>query len=255
MLKARELSVRRNGIDVLSGIDLTLAPGQVLGVLGPNGAGKSSLIAALSGELPAGRGDVELDGRPLASWPDVPRARRLAVLPQTSTLAFGFRVGEIVAMGRIPHSTGMFRDASIVEQCLKAADIGHLADRNYLTLSGGERQRVQWARVLAQLWPGEAGQVLLLDEPTAVLDPAHQHDVLRTVRYMADQGVAVIVVMHDLNLAARYCDRLLFLKQGRIYIEGDVADVMTADSIQAVFDLETLVIPHPQLGFPLIAAR
>lgn len=171
MLRAEQLDVLRGGKQVLAGVDLELRPGEVLGVLGPNGAGKSSLLGALCGEVPTAGGHVSLDGRALAEWTGPERARRLAVLPQSSTLSFAFRVEEVVAMGRMPHDTGRERDAEVVAEALIAADASHLAGRSYLALSGGERQRVHLARVLAQLWPGAAGQILLLDEPTSALDP------------------------------------------------------------------------------------
>ena len=255
MLRVEQLEVRRGQGVVLSGIDLQLHPGEVLGVLGPNGAGKSTLLAAMTGELPASAGQVTLDQRALDDWAGPERARRLAVLPQSSSLYFAFRVEEVVAMGRLPHDSGRVRDAQIVQQALQAADAVHLAGRSYLALSGGERQRVHLARVLAQLWPGGEGQILLLDEPTSMLDPLHQHTCLRAVRRLAESGAAVLVILHDLNLAARYCDRLLLLEQGRAHALGTPAEVLRAEPLQAVFGLEVLVQTHPERGHPLIIAR
>ncbi len=255
MLCAEGLQVCRGGCPVLSGIDLQLRPGELFGVLGPNGAGKSTLLGALCGELAPSAGRVLLDGRPLAAWAGRERAQRLAVLPQSSTLNFAFRVDEVVAMGRLPHATGRQRDGEIVAAALAAADIAHLGGRSYLALSGGERQRVHLARVLAQLWPGEAGQVLLLDEPTAMLDPLHQHAILQAVQALAACGVAVLVILHDLNLAARYCDRLLLLAGGRVQALGTPGEVLQPEPIRAVFGLEVLVQRHPERGHPLIIAR
>ncbi|EMD98388.1 MULTISPECIES: heme ABC transporter ATP-binding protein [Stutzerimonas stutzeri subgroup] len=255
MLVGRDLTVRRGPIMALQGVSLELRPGQVFGVLGPNGAGKSTLLATLSGELRPSRGQVLLQGRPLGDWADVERARCLAVLPQSSTLSFAFRVADVVAMGRLPHRTGRDADATIVAAALAAADAQHLAARSYLELSGGERQRVHLARVLAQLWPGEAGQVLMLDEPTSMLDPAHQHGILKAVRAFAAQGAAALVILHDLNLAARYCDRLLLLRDGRPIVAGSPAEVLRAEPLRAVFGLDVLVQRHPELGHPLIIAR
>ncbi|MBU3058960.1 heme ABC transporter ATP-binding protein [Pseudomonas indica] len=255
MLRAENLAVQRGPCTVLADVHLELRPGEVLGVLGPNGAGKSTLLAALSGELPAAHGRVLLDERPLSAWHGPERARRLAVLPQTSSLGFAFRVEEVVSMGRLPHATGRTRDAEIVGEALAAADAAHLAGRNYLELSGGERQRVHLARVLAQLWPGGEGQVLLLDEPTSMLDPLHQHTTLQATRAFAEQGAAVLVILHDLNLAARYCDRLLLLEHGRPHAFGTPDDVLRAEPLRAVFGLEVLVQRHPERGHPLIVAR
>ncbi|WP_263144639.1 heme ABC transporter ATP-binding protein [Pseudomonas sp. RIT-PI-AD] len=255
MLRAERLGVCRGATPVLADIDLELRPGEMLGVLGPNGAGKSTLLAALCGELPATAGRVSLDERPLGDWPGPERARRLAVLPQTSTLGFAFRVEEVVGMGRLPHASGRQRDAQIVEEALRAADAWHLRGRSYLALSGGERQRVHLARVLAQLWPGAEGQILLLDEPTSMLDPLHQHTTLQAARDFAGEGAAVLVILHDLNLAARYCDRLLLLDAGRPHALGSPEQVLRVEPLQAVFGLEVLVQHHPERGHPLIVAR
>jgi iron complex transport system ATP-binding protein len=255
MLRANNLLVRRGSRTVLADIDIQLNPGQVLGVLGPNGAGKSTLLAALCDELPASVGAVSLDERALADWPGQERARRLAVLPQSSSLNFAFSVNEVVGMGRLPHASGRVRDAEIVAQALEAADALHLAGRSYLALSGGERQRVHLARVLAQLWPGAEGQTLLLDEPTSMLDPLHQHTILQAVRDFAGRGAAVLVILHDLNLAARYCDQLLLLHEGRAHAYGPPDEVLTVDALQAVYGLQVLIQRHPERGHPLIIAR
>lgn len=255
MLRADNLCVQRGGSTVLADVDLVLQPGEVLGVLGPNGAGKSTLLGALCGELEPHGGTVTLDGRALGAWSGQERARRLAVLPQSSTLSFAFPVADVVAMGRLPHDTGRVRDAEIVDAALRAADAEHLRGRSYLALSGGERQRVHLARVLAQLWPGGEGQVLLLDEPTSALDPLHQHTTLQAVRDFAGQGAAVLVILHDLNLAARYCDRILLLQQGRPHAFGSPDEVLQAEPLRAVFGLDVLIQRHPERGHPLIVAR
>jgi len=255
MLEVEGLHLRRGGSDVLHDIDLQLLPNQVLGVLGPNGAGKSSLLGALCGELPPSQGRVMLQGKALDEWPGQARAQRLAVLPQVSSLGFAFRVEEVVGMGRLPHGSGQQRDREIVEAALRAADAWHLIDRSYLALSGGERQRVHLARVLAQLWPGAEGSTLLLDEPTSMLDPLHQHTTLQAVRSFADRGAAVLVILHDLNLAARYCDRILLLEGGRCHALASPQHVLTPTALKAVFGIEVLVQPHPERGHPLIITR
>lgn len=255
MLRTQNLQVRRGRNVVLTDITFELNPGEILGVLGPNGAGKSTLLGALCGELRADQGSVWLDDRPLSGWPGALRAQRLAVLPQVSTLDFAFRVEEVVGMGRLPHQSGRLRDEEIIAEALLAADAGHLSGRSYLALSGGERQRVHLARVLAQLWPGEAGQTLLLDEPTSMLDPLHQHTTLQAVRTFADRGAAVLVILHDLNLAARYCDRLLLLEGGRPVALDTPVQVLRPEPLKAVFGLDVLVQQHPERGHPLIIAR
>lgn len=255
MLRAHTLQIQRGRKTVLDEVTLQLEAGEVLGVLGPNGAGKSTLLGALCGELAASAGEVSLDGKPLHDWVRSQRAQRLAVLPQVSTLDFAFRVEEVVGMGRLPYQSGRVRDEEIIAAALAAADAGHLSGRSYLALSGGERQRVHLARVLAQLWPGQAGQTLLLDEPTSMLDPLHQHTTLQAVREFADRGAAVLVILHDLNLAARYCDRILLLENGRPVALDTPEQVLRPDTLQAVFGLEVLVQPHPERGHPLIIAR
>jgi len=255
MLRAHNLQIQRGRKTVLDEVTLQLEAGEVLGVLGPNGAGKSTLLGALCGELAASAGEVLLDGKRLHDWARSQRAQRLAVLPQVSTLDFAFRVEEVVGMGRLPYQSGRVRDEEIIAAALAAADAGHLSGRSYLALSGGERQRVHLARVLAQLWPGQAGQTLLLDEPTSMLDPLHQHTTLQAVREFADRGAAVLVILHDLNLAARYCDRILLLENGRPLALDTPEQVLQPDTLQAVFGLEVLVQPHPERGHPLIIAR
>ncbi len=255
MLLVEDLQVVHGRKTVLDAVSLKVEPGQVLGVLGPNGAGKSTLLGALCGELAPHRGRVLLHDRALHEWSGHERAQRLAVLPQASTLGFAFRVEEVVGMGRLPHRTGRDRDREIVQAALEAADAVHLADRSYLALSGGERQRVHLARVLAQLWPGEKGRTLLLDEPTSALDPLHQHTTLQAVRGFADRGAAVLVILHDLNLAARYCDRILLLEQGRPHALDTPLQVLQPEALKAVFGLDVLVHTHPERGHPLIIAR
>jgi len=255
MLCAESLSVSRGAKTVLSDISLELRPGEVFGVLGANGAGKSTLLAALCGELAASAGRVSLHGKPLGDWADCKRAQQLAVLPQSSNLNFAFRVEEVVTMGRLPHASGKQHDDEIVQAALAQVDAGHLLGRSYLELSGGERQRVHLARVLAQLWPGENGSVLLLDEPTSMLDPLHQQQTLQAVRELAKCGAAILVILHDLNLAARYCDRLLLLKDGRSERQGSIREVLQVAPLKAVFGLDLLILAHPEQDCPLIVPR
>ncbi|AZZ46524.1 heme ABC transporter ATP-binding protein [Pseudomonadaceae bacterium SI-3] len=255
MLSIRGGSVRRGASVILADVNVALDAGEVLGVLGPNGAGKSTLLAALSGELPVGVGEVLLHQKPLHGWSGPERARCLAVLPQSSSLSFGFRVDEVVGLGRLPHESGLEADRAIVSAALGAADAQHLAQRSYLSLSGGEQQRVHLARVLAQLWPGRTGQVLLLDEPTAMLDPLHQHSILHAIRQFARLGGAVLVILHDLNLAARYCDRLVLLADGRVHLSGTPEQVLQSEPLKSVFGLDVLIQRHPERDHPLVIAR
>lgn len=253
-LSANAVELRIEQRVLLSDINLSIGAGEVLAVLGPNGAGKTSLLRLLSGELSAQRGSVTLNGRPLAAWADRARAQMLAVLPQQSLLGFPFRVLEVVLLGRIPHDSGRQLDEQIAYAALDAADARHLSERDYTRLSGGEKQRVHLARVLAQIWqPAATGErFLLLDEPTSALDLAHQHAILRAARQLAAQGVGVLLILHDLNLAAQYADRIVMLGNGRMVAQGSPADVMTEAMIQQLFAIEVSVLAHPQNGRPLI---
>ena len=210
----------------------------VWAVVEPNGAGKSTLIRAMCGDQRLAHGHVDMEAEPLARWPRRKRAQRLAVMPQHVSLSFPFDGLDVVLMGRTPHLRG-------------AESLTH---RIYSTLSGGERQRVQLARVLAQIWepPDSGGRYLLLDEPTASLDLAHQHHTLATVRQLARRGVGVLVVLHDFNLAAQYGDRILVLNDGQAHRLGAPWEVITPDLIQAVFGIAVQIMPHPCGDGPLV---
>ncbi|MBE1162423.1 heme ABC transporter ATP-binding protein [Dyella sp. 7MK23] len=240
MLAVRDLHLSRHGRDVLQDIHLTAHPGRVLALIGPNGAGKSSLLGVLAGALAPNRGEVSLDGRPLALWPSPALARRRAMLSQNVQLDFAFRVEEVVMLGRTPNGRRHLQaqDARVIEQALQLAQAAHLRGRNYLQLSGGEQQRVQLARVLAQVWEQDEGPAwLLLDEPEAGLDIAHQHDMLRQMRALSRRGYGVIVVLHDLNLAARYADEVALLAQGRLLRAGTPEYALDPQALSKIYAL------------------
>ena len=262
MLAARDIRVSYGSAEVLKGLSLAVAPGEVVAVLGPNGAGKSTLLAVLAGTLRPHRGEAALEGRALAAWAPRALALRRAVLPQHSELAFGFHALEVVLLGRSPHAGAATRaeDLAVAEACLAEAEVTRLAGRVYTTLSGGERQRVQLARVLAQIdFPAAGGQqrdgrYLLLDEPTASLDLAHQHATLRTARRAAERGIGVLAILHDLNLAAMYADRLVVLSGGQLAAEGPAEAVLTEALVREVFDLAVHITRHPTRGCPQVVA-
>ncbi|MFT4173822.1 MAG: heme ABC transporter ATP-binding protein [Rhodocyclaceae bacterium] len=250
MLSAHKLDCARGGRVVLGDLSLDLMPGELLGVLGANGAGKTSLLCTLAGELPPHAGDITLDGRALRHCSPDQLARRRAVLPQSSTLSFDLSVREVVAMGAYPFpelSPGAHE--ALLREALRQADAASFTERRYLTLSGGEQQRVQFARVLMQLLACRADgeyRMLLLDEPTASLDPKHQWMLLEVVSRLTRQdGIAALIVMHDVNLAARWCDRLLLLARGQVAALGTPREVLTAPILQSVYDLPAHVINHP----------
>lgn len=234
-------------------VNFTVAAGERVGVIGANGAGKSTLIGAITGALGA-TGQVLFDGRPLAGWARIERARRVACLAQQQSLAFPFTAREVVALARSPHATGRAVDTAIVAEAAAAMDISHLLARVYTRLSGGERQRVQLARVLAQIWRAEdAGdRLLLLDEPVAALDIGHQGMVMATLARLAATGVAVVFVMHDVSLAAAHADRLVALRDGQVIAAGPPAEVVTEATMAAVFSARARVIAHPDTGHPVV---
>lgn len=255
-LEASHITVRIGSKYLLNDISLQVAPGQIVAVLGPNGAGKSTLIRTLSGDVLPMSGEVWMNRQPLRHLRNDERARMRAMLPQDSTLKFPFTVLEVVLMGRMPHCRGLEqpRDYAIARAALQAVEAGHLETRTYTTLSGGECQRVQLARVLAQIWEGtvDSARYLLLDEPTSSLDLAHQHSVLEIARRFADQGVGVLVILHDLNLAAQYADHVVILKAGQQVLAGAPDYVFTPEVIQEVFAMPVVVMPHPCFACPLI---
>lgn len=263
MFCAGGLAIRRGNRQILAGIDMTLPGGEVLGVLGANGAGKSTLLAALTGELPPAAGHVTLDDRPVGQWPMRELARRRAVLPQNPSLSFDLPVATVVGMGAYPHNDagarggGLAEDQQVLARAIALADIPHLYGRFYRQLSGGEQQRVQFARVLYQLLLArQAGEyrALLLDEPTASLDPRHQLMLLQAVRSLArDEGIAVLVILHDVNLAAAWCDRLLLLGEGRQTALGKPLDILTPDILRQTYSVEAQVFEMPgHPGQPLV---
>lgn len=260
MLSAHDLTIAHTDSPVLDGLSLDIRPGELLVLLGRNGAGKSTLLKALAGEPlpPRARvsGAVTLNGSPLTQYSAAALARLRAVLPQTAQLSFPFSALEIVTMGRLPFPRSRARagqpaksDAEIATLALERAGALPLLGRDVMTLSGGEWARVQFARVLAQLWPDDAAvapsvpRYLLLDEPTAALDLAHQHHLLALTRSLAKSwGFGAMAIVHDINLAARHADRMALLADGRILATGAPRDVMRADLIESTLGLPVHVI-------------
>ena len=252
-LSISKLDVSIGQKKVLSDINVQFKPGAVTALLGPNGAGKSTLLKALCQEISTPRQSIRLGHSQLADWPRRELAKSLAVLPQHASLTFPFTVSEVVAMGLYPLTISNKEGEALVAEQLAQVGLTHLAKRSYPTLSGGEKQRVQLARVLTQLSQSPFPPILLLDEPTSALDLAQQHRVLELAQNLAHQhAYTVIVVLHDLNQAARYSDQLIVLKQGRIVSEGTPAEALSVDTIREVWDYEPVYVPAPQGGHPLI---
>lgn len=236
LLEARDLVARYGrGRAALDGVTCAARGGELLAVVGPNGSGKSTLVRVISGLLRPDRGEVTVDGRPLARWTRADLAGVLAVVPQGEAVAFPLRVDETVMLGRYarlgPWAAPGARDRAAVAEALARCDVAGLADRTVETLSGGEWQRVRLARALAQ-----EPRVLLLDEPTTSLDVRHEMELFELVRRLVDGGLAGMVITHHINLAARYADRILLLSAGRVAGEGSPGAVLREDTLRAVFD-------------------
>ncbi|MHA7879931.1 MAG: heme ABC transporter ATP-binding protein [Saccharospirillum sp.] len=258
MIEARNLSLTMGSRTLLNNLSLTLKSGEVLAVLGANGAGKSSLLKVLGGQWPASSGTIRMNGTDLSEYSKAQRARFRAIMPQSTLLAFPFRVWEVVALGRTPFGyRSRVREHDQALDMLTLTETEHLAERRFTQLSGGEMQRVQLARVLNQLLSSPAPQrVLFLDECTASLDPAHQHQVFQLVRALTGLNIAVFAIVHDINLAAQYADRVLFLKDGQLQSLGLTAKEMTPTQIQRTFSLNTLDLRHPDVsGARLVASE
>lgn len=253
-VSAHEVSVVKQGRTILDRVSMVANAGEVTGLIGPNGAGKSTLLAALSGDTPVASGRVDVAGHDAAASTAKELARTRAVMLQDSNVAFSFLVRDVVEMGRHPWGPSP-DDAAIVDAALRATGMTRLQEREMLTLSGGERARAAFARVLAQQTP-----VVFLDEPTAAMDVRFQEQTMGMVRGLAGQGVTVIVVLHDLQLAARYCDRVVCLKDGAVMAAGTVDEVYDAHVLSAVYDWPISVLrsgdglfvsPEKSAGAPL----
>lgn len=246
--------------DAVVDVDLAVPRGAFYAVIGPNGCGKTTLLRLLLGALTPDHGDIQYDGRPLGgrttggltaggpdAWERRELARRVGVVPQSEELVFPLTVRELVAMGRYPH-LGPWHgeraaDRSAVGSAMARCDVAAFATRPMGTLSGGERQRARLARALAQ-----EPDTLVLDEPTASLDIAHEMGIFELLRGLADNGTTVLMVTHNLNVAARYADRLLLMDRGRPVAEGEPGDVFTADTLETVYRWPVAVAPHSGPG-------
>ncbi|HET9581744.1 MAG TPA: ABC transporter ATP-binding protein [Gemmatimonadota bacterium] len=254
---ARGLAYRYPGspVEAVREVDLDVGDGEVVALVGPNGAGKTTLLLLLLGQLPPLRGRVEFAGRPLDAWSPGALARRVGVLPQHEEPAFPVTVRELVAMGRYPH-LGAWRqerpsDVEAVAAAVGRCGLAELTGRPFATLSGGERQRARLARALAQ-----GPEALVLDEPTAGLDVASEMEMWELLRREARAGRGVLLTTHNLNLAARFADRLLLLSGGRLLGEGAATDVVTEPRIGAAYGWPVRVFPHsgpgPDRGAPQV---
>jgi iron complex transport system ATP-binding protein len=252
-LRVSDLRVRRGDREVIQGVDLDVKSGEIVGLIGPNGVGKSTMLLAITSVI-EWRGAIELDGRPVSDIPRRALARQIAVVQQNPEAPGFMRVGELALLGRHPHLSFLGReskhDREITHNALLLAGCADLAERSLDTLSGGERRRAFIARALAQ-----EPALLLLDEPTTSLDIDAQVEVFEMLRDLAREGLGILVVEHDLTLASAYCDRLALLANGRIHAQGVPTDVVTAETVRAVYGERSTVMPHPQSGRPIVIPR
>ena len=245
MIETRAAFFEINGQCLLHPLDLTFAEGRIHGLIGHNGSGKSTLLKLLARQQVATRGELRLDGKPMTSWGHRAFARRVAYLPQQLPASDNLTGRELVGFGRYPWRGLLGRhgrdDEAAVDRALAMTHTEPFADRQVDTLSGGERQRVWLAMLLAQ-----GSRFLLLDEPLAALDVAHQVEVLALIRRLCQElGLGVVIVLHDINMASRYCDRLVALHGGRLLAQGTPEEIMNGQTLQAIYGIPMHVMAHP----------
>ncbi|MBM7519943.1 ABC transporter ATP-binding protein [Nocardioides nitrophenolicus] len=254
-ITATGLTLGYRGRTVIEGLDLSLPPGKVTAIVGPNACGKSTLLRGLARLHPHTAGSVTVDGTDIGRLSRKQLARLIGVLPQSSIAPDGVRVAELVGRGRFPHQGWFGRhssdDDAVVMRSLAATGTAELAERRLEELSGGQRQRVWIAMVLAQ-----ETDAVLLDEPTTYLDVTHQLELLDLLADLNEErGTTVVMVLHELNHAARYADHMVVMSAGRVVAQGPPAEVLTVDSVRDAFGLEAEVIPDPVTGGPLVVPR
>lgn len=248
------ISFSVSGKNILKNVNLQIRPGEFTAIVGPNGAGKSTLLKIISGELTPETGRMSINGKSFTELAVRDLALLRAVLPQHTSMTFPFTIEEIVSLGRWPHRASRTENKEIVRQAMLMTDTLHFCARYWHTLSGGERQRVMLARVIAQILPYNSAtpRYLLLDEPTSSLDMARQQEVFSIVKQLCKQNIGVLAVVHDLNLAATFSDRIVFLKTGEVAAEGDITETFKEEIISSVYDCPIKIWRESPLGIPFV---
>ena len=254
MLRANQLTISRQGNTLLDNVSCEIDTKQLVALVGHNGSGKSTLIKALAGEMASSSGTITLDERDISDYGSKELARHMAYLPQQLPDAAGFTVRELVMLGRYPHQKWLQKptqaDKDSVEQALKVTQTEAFSDRITSTLSGGERARAWLAMCLAQ-----DTKYLLLDEPLAALDMHYQIEVIQLIRRLVDeQGLSVVIIIHDINLAAQYADRIIALKNGRVCHNGTIKSTMQSEVLYDIFNVDMQLLSHPITGQPVAVA-
>ena len=247
-LELSNVSVTLRGRQILKSVSLEIGAGTCIGIVGPNGSGKSTAMKVLAGLLDPGEGTLKVEGRALSGWTRPELARHLSYLPQNGDVHWPLKVRAVVALGRLPHAPfGAARalDEAAIADAMARCDVAHLAERPVSTLSGGERARVLLARALAT-----GSRVILADEPFAQLDPQHQIHAMEVLKAEAARGATVVVVLHDLALAARYCDRVAVISEGMVAAQGLPRTVLSSDVLRNVFGVDAFIGEHQ--GSPLV---
>ncbi|MEC6823035.1 heme ABC transporter ATP-binding protein [Photobacterium piscicola] len=252
VISARDLQLTLAGKVLLDDFNIDIKAGEITALLGPNGAGKSTLLKILCGEMTPESGQVTFFNRNIEDWQRSELACHLGILPQHSSLSFAFTCKEVVELGTMPLCLSRQEIDDITLTTMRNTDVLHLAPRLYPTLSGGEKQRIHFARVLTQLSQADDKCILMLDEPTSALDLAHQHKTLQMAQTMAAKGAAVIIVLHDLNLAAQYAQRMVIIQQGKIQADGSPWQALQPAIINNVYGWQVSVHPHPVHGYPYL---
>lgn len=256
-MRVNNISFKAGNRSILSNLSFELRTGEITVVLGPNGAGKSTLLRLLAGEMKPHSGDIYFDNQPMHKISPAALARQRAVLTQQYAISLPFICEEVVMMGRYPHFSNIptAQDADIVTAAMDDMEVTHLRSRPFQTLSGGEQQRVQVARVLAQLWNptnDNKYKLLLLDEPTSSMDILHQQMLLTKARQLAQQQYAVLLVLHDLNLAAQFAHHILLLQNGKLLADGSASEVLQPHTIQKAYGIEVSILQSEAHDHPII---
>lgn len=254
MIKANQINYKHKEFHILEGVDVSLEYGEFLAIVGPNGAGKSSLLSVLANEVKSGKQNILFKDKPITAWNIKELSKHKAKFSQHNSNDIPLEVKDVVMMGRYPYFDAQPRkeDLEAMNNMLYETDVFHLKDREYNTLSGGEKQRVHLSRVLAQLQNEIAHKLLFLDEPLNNLDVKHQYKALEIIKKFTQKANSAIVVLHDLNLAAQYADKILLMKSGRVAAYGTPEEVFTAKNISEAYSFPCTICDHPITNNPMI---